>query len=141
MHPRAWIISLTVLIFFSSAAISDCSHPFALLWGYAGNGPGRFHEPFGVVVGQDGTVYVTDEANDRVQKFGPDGTYIGEWGTGYQTSPTGIAFDAGGNLLIVLHHVHHVAKYTTGGTLLNTFGTPGGPDQLAYPVGVALDPA
>jgi DNA-binding beta-propeller fold protein YncE len=38
--------------------------------GAAGNGPGEFHNPYGVAVDCRGSLYVTDEDNDRVEKLG-----------------------------------------------------------------------
>jgi DNA-binding beta-propeller fold protein YncE len=48
-------------------------------WGEPGSGPGQFHLPHGIAVGRDGTVYVADRENSRVQLFSADGTYRGEW--------------------------------------------------------------
>ncbi|HUE75674.1 MAG TPA: peptidyl-alpha-hydroxyglycine alpha-amidating lyase family protein [Chloroflexota bacterium] len=48
-------------------------------WGEPGRGPGQFRLVYGVCIGSDGTVYVGDRANDRVQKFSPDGDYLGQW--------------------------------------------------------------
>jgi DNA-binding beta-propeller fold protein YncE len=48
-------------------------------WGEPGGGPGQFHLPHGIAVGRDGTVYVADRENSRVQLFTADGTYRGEW--------------------------------------------------------------
>jgi DNA-binding beta-propeller fold protein YncE len=48
-------------------------------WGEPGDGPGQFHVPHGLAVDRDGTVYVADRENSRVQLFDADGAYRGEW--------------------------------------------------------------
>jgi DNA-binding beta-propeller fold protein YncE len=48
-------------------------------WGEPGSGPGQFHLPHGIAIGQDGTVYVADRENSRVQLFTPDGHFLTEW--------------------------------------------------------------
>jgi sugar lactone lactonase YvrE len=48
-------------------------------WGEPGGGPGEFRIPHGVCVHADGRVFVADRENDRIQIFGPDGTYLTEW--------------------------------------------------------------
>jgi NHL repeat len=48
-------------------------------WGEPGAGPGQFHLPHGIAVDREGTVYVADRENSRVQLFTPDGKYLREW--------------------------------------------------------------
>jgi DNA-binding beta-propeller fold protein YncE len=48
-------------------------------WGEPGSGPGQFRLPHGIAVGKDGTVYVADRENSRIQLFSPDGKYLTEW--------------------------------------------------------------
>ncbi len=52
---------------------------FLQSWGEPGSGPGQFHVPHGLAVDRDGTVYVADRENSRVQLFSADGAYRGEW--------------------------------------------------------------
>jgi len=40
-------------------------------WGREGGGKGEFRRPMGIGVGPDGSVYVADSHNDRIQKFAP----------------------------------------------------------------------
>ncbi len=48
-------------------------------WGEPGSGPGQFHVPHGIAVDRNGTVYVADRENSRIQLFSADGTFRGEW--------------------------------------------------------------
>ncbi len=64
-------------------------------WGQPGNSaPGEFHLPHSLTFAPDGTLYVCDRANARVQIFSPDGQYIGQW-TG-MGEPNDIARDRNG---------------------------------------------
>jgi DNA-binding beta-propeller fold protein YncE len=50
-----------------------------LSWGEPGAGPGQFRVPHGIAVDRQGTLYVADRENSRIQLFGADGEYLGEW--------------------------------------------------------------
>ena len=46
-------------------------YEFSLNWGTDGTGDGEFYYPSGVAVSSDGSVYVADTENHRIQKFWP----------------------------------------------------------------------
>jgi DNA-binding beta-propeller fold protein YncE len=48
-------------------------------WGEPGSGPGQFNVPHGIAIDREGTVYIADRENSRVQIFGGDGAYRGQW--------------------------------------------------------------
>ena len=48
--------------------------------GGRGSGDGQFQRPAGVAVGPDGTLYVTDHFNDRVQRFNGEGRFQAQLG-------------------------------------------------------------
>jgi DNA-binding beta-propeller fold protein YncE len=50
-----------------------------LSWGEPGAGPGQFHLPHGIAVDRQGTVYVADRENSRVQLFTSEGKFVAEW--------------------------------------------------------------
>jgi DNA-binding beta-propeller fold protein YncE len=62
-------------------------------WGSAGTGPGQFQQPHGIAVDDRGVVYVVDRNNARLQRFDPDGKYLGEWN--HLGKVTAVAFRAG----------------------------------------------
>jgi uncharacterized oxidoreductase len=65
-----------------------------LSWGEPGGGPGQFRVPHGIAVSRDGTVYVADRENSRLQLFNPDGAYLTEWTD--VARPCQVAFDGEG---------------------------------------------
>lgn len=44
-------------------------------------GDGQFDMPFGVAVGNGGTIYVLDQGNNRVQAFNAEGEFQAKWGS------------------------------------------------------------
>ena len=48
-------------------------------WGSPGKGPGQFHLPHSIAFDDAGTLYVADRSNKRVQKFTPEGEFLGQW--------------------------------------------------------------
>lgn len=48
-------------------------------WGTPGDGPGQFHLPHSIAFDPDGTLYVADRANKRIQLFTPEGAFLGQW--------------------------------------------------------------
>jgi len=42
---------------------------------------GKFHDPQGLTVGHDGSVYVADTRNKRIQQFNTEGKFIRAWNT------------------------------------------------------------
>ena len=69
-----------------------------LSWGEPGSGPGQFHVPHGIAIDCDGTVFIADRENSRIQLFSPDGEFLSER-TGI-ARPCQVAFDAAGHLFV-----------------------------------------
>ena len=108
---------------------------------------GTFNEPWGIAVSADGSVYVADTWNHRVQKFSADGNFIKMWGSfgGAEKAdgfwgPRTIAIDAKGRIFVMDTGNKRVAIFDTEGQGLGSFGTAGlNPGQFDEPVGMAFD--
>lgn len=110
---------------------------------------GTFNEPWGLAVAPDGTVYVADTWNHRIQRFSADGRFLGMWGTfGQAETPTslwgprGVAVDDAGRVYVADTGNKRVLVYDESGAPLGQIGEPGGGPlggQLDEPVGVAID--
>jgi hypothetical protein len=48
-------------------------------WGTPGKAAGQFHLPHSIAIGPEGSLYVADRSNKRIQIFSADGDYLGEW--------------------------------------------------------------
>jgi DNA-binding beta-propeller fold protein YncE len=121
----------------------------------AGNAPeGTFNEPWGVAVGPDGSVYVTDTWNHRIQKFTKDGRFIKTWGqygqpvidipesASFMWGPRGIAVDAKGQVFVADTGNKRIIIFDKDGNYITEFGTSGfDPGQFDEPVGVAIAPS
>jgi len=112
---------------------------------------GTFNEPWGVAVGPDGSVYVTDTWNHRVQKFSEEGKAIKTWGQygqpvpeipesqGFFWGPRGIDVDSEGRVYVADTGNKRIVIFDENGKYLTEFGTAGfDAGQFDEPVGVAV---
>ena len=121
----------------------------------AGSAPnGSFNEPWGVAVGPDGSVYVSDTWNHRIQKFTKDGKFIKTWGqygqpvlelpesASFLWGPRGIAVDAKGQVFVADTGNKRIVVFDRDGNYVTEFGTGGfDPGQFDEPVGIAISPS
>lgn len=116
--------------------------------GKRGAGPGEFNLPVDGAVGPDGTLYVLDAGNFRVQAFAPDGRWLRTFGRvgsapGDFARPRGIAVDpVAGNVYVSDATFCNVQVFDPGGRLLIALGARGSsddPGRYALPAGVAVD--
>jgi DNA-binding beta-propeller fold protein YncE len=126
---------------------------FLSQFGSSGSGAGQFRfgagggndapAGGGIALGPDGTVYVADTRNDRIQRFAPDGSSpVVIVPPGRLNRPQGLAVSK--SRLIVADDVNHrLTIFDTGGRFIRTVGTGEGnrPDELQNPYDVAVDPS
>ncbi len=100
--------------------------------------PGQFYFPNGVVMAEDGRLFVGDSDNRRVQVFDSNG----EFSYFIRTAgiPRGLVIDDQQRLYVVDALGHMIDIYTLDGGKITSFGGPGsGPGQFRYANDVALD--
>ena len=117
--------------------------------GIVGAGGGEFDEPKDIVVAPNGTVYVSDNVNNRIQVFTEKGEFIAVFGwgvtnekaefevctkaseckigktgggAGEMNGPIGVALDANGNLWVADRSNNRVDEFNEKHELLQAFG-------------------
>jgi sugar lactone lactonase YvrE len=112
--------------------------------GKPGNADGQFNQPNDVVVGPDGSIYVSDGhdaqgmttaaavaeglkrgATSRISKFSPDGKFIKSWGKigvrhGEFRTPHALVFDAKGRLWVADRGNHRIEIFDQDGNYLES---------------------
>ena len=97
-------------------------------------------------VDEDGTIYVADWGNNRVQILSSDGTPLRTFGTrgiapGCLRGPTGICLEEGGYLLVVDSQNDRVQRYRRDGRLVSVLPEAKGMGAFTKPFSAALDPS
>lgn len=101
----------------------------------AGSAEGQLNGPRGVAAGPDGSIYVVDSRNARVQEFGPDGAFVRAFGTSGSGAgqlglnaaaggggPSGIAIADDGSVYIADTWNHRIVVFAADGTPLRIWG-------------------
>ncbi len=107
--------------------------PATRVWGGPGAAPGQFDAPRGVAIAPDGSVYVADSRNYRIQKFDADGNLLLTWGTfgevakgtgaaGTFNEPWGVGVGPDGAVYIADTWNHRIQKFDANGQFLSMWG-------------------
>jgi DNA-binding beta-propeller fold protein YncE len=114
--------------------------------GASGNGDGEFYGPKGLAVDTDGTLYVADAGNERVQVLSAAGVYQNEWTdptdpTTSSFSPEDIAIGQDGRVYVSDAANHRIVIFSKSGVFLGTWGHLGFSGQygMAWPEGICID--
>jgi predicted membrane-bound mannosyltransferase len=108
----------------------------SLVIGQEGVSPGEFFRPRDIALAPDGSIYVADTANHRIQHISPDGELLNVWGSyanrlegeapgGTFNEPWGIAVAPDGNVYVADTWNHRVQWFTPEGEFLGMFGQEG----------------
>lgn len=114
-------------------------------FGGTDNGPGSLAHPTNLAFGPDGTLYVTDTSNFRLQQFDADGAHIRSIGSvgnvpGTFSRPKGVSVDREGNIYIVDAAFENVQVLAPDGGAVMAFGSPGNErDSINLPTTVKID--
>ncbi|MDZ4253149.1 MAG: hypothetical protein U1A72_11345 [Sulfuritalea sp.] len=127
------------------ALAPDGSERFRL--GPRGKAPGQFNIPLAAAVAADGTLYVVDSGNFRIQAFDAKGEFKFEFGgagtaIGLFSRPRAISLDRDGNIYVGDGGFNNVQIFSASGQLLMPLGRLSrdpGPGNYALLAGVAID--
>ena len=128
-----------------SATLAGYKYEFVTKWGSQGSGDGQFNYPRGIAIDGSGYVYVTDDENNRIQKFTSDGGFVSKWGSGGSDdgelhTPWGIAVDSTGFVYVAESDNYRIQKFTSSGIFVTKWGNGGSGDgQFDEPYGIAVD--
>ncbi len=114
-------------------------------WGKHGTTePGKFAHPQFIAVGEDGSIYVSDFGNKRIQKFSSSGEYLTHWGEGGKKlgsfyNPSGITVGAD-SVFVADRDLNRIQKFSLDGEFISSWGKKGTAEgQFFYPNGIALN--
>ncbi|MFQ5615719.1 MAG: glycosyltransferase family 39 protein [Anaerolineales bacterium] len=122
-------------------------------FGVSGGEPGQFNHPRGLAVAPDGSIYVADSENHRIQHLAPDGGVLHVWGSfadilqgeappGAFNKPWDVAVGPDGSVYVVDTWNHRIQKFTAGGEFIRMWGYSGraeAPEAFWGPRGIIAD--
>jgi sugar lactone lactonase YvrE/4-amino-4-deoxy-L-arabinose transferase-like glycosyltransferase len=108
--------------------------------GVPGDGDGQLNQPRAAALGRDGSIYIADTANHRIQKFDANGQFVLSWGSEEELQePLGVVVDSAGRIVVLDSLPGWIKRYTPDGQLVDQFA---GPEARFYhPRSLAIDAA
>jgi sugar lactone lactonase YvrE len=113
--------------------------PYAAKWkdisavqvfGSTGSAPGQFQAPEGITIADDGSIYVADSLNHRIQKFDAQGQYVAAYGgpaasdaPGQFREPWDVAVAKDGTWYVADTWNHRIESFKPDGTFIKTWGS------------------
>ncbi len=100
------------------------------VWGSVGDEAGRFQSPWGIDIGPDGQIFVSDHKNQRVQAFTPEGEFVREFGqpgwleSGDLRGPVGISVGPDGHVYVADAWNSQIQVFTREGEFVRAWNGP-----------------
>lgn len=148
-------------IFRLADAQTERTYELVREWGKKGTAPGEFDQPGGLAFGLDGSLYVCDQVNRRVQRFTREGKLLAAWGeygdgpgqfgapakpTHRVGGPSFLAVDRHGNVYTTEPTAGRIQEFTPEGEYLASWGSNevrvgafGGGKNLQGPIAILFD--
>lgn len=94
-----------------------------------GNGQGEFNKPRGITTDAQGNLYIADSGNARIQKFSPNGDFLGVIGKpgngeGELREPNGVVIDSAGDIYVADAGNNRLVKFKADGTFIKQWNGP-----------------
>jgi uncharacterized protein (TIGR03663 family) len=112
------------------------SLPADIVIGENGTGESQFNSPHGIALAPDGTLFVADTNNNRIQLFSSEGIFLNTWGTfgdinagsaliGTFNQPWALAVSPDGKFVYIVDTWNHrIQKFSTSGMPITMWGNP-----------------
>jgi DNA-binding beta-propeller fold protein YncE len=124
----------------STASVTGMAVRLVEIIGSFGTRLGEFNRPAGIALDGEGSLYVADSLNHRVQKITPSGDVYGLGGPDLLVNPQGVAVDGSRFIYILEQGADRLRKFSHTGFLVFTLG---GPEvrvrRFACPTAICLD--
>jgi YD repeat-containing protein len=120
--------------------LEDITPLYKSAFGSQGSGDGQFKVLNDIAIDPtDGTLWVSDDENDRVQHFTTSGQFLGKFSTCYD--PGAVLVEGQGNVYVACSSADIIRKYSDTGATLQTIskGSGSGNGQVRLPLDLALD--
>ncbi|RPJ20457.1 MAG: hypothetical protein EHM33_28405 [Chloroflexi bacterium] len=118
-------------------------------WGNKGTAPGQFDVPHSIALDSQGSVYIADRGNARLQIFDEAGQFLKEWESHSLGRPWAVRIDTGGDIFVIDGGDQNefwpdrarILKLDPEGQILASFGSYGkAPGQFIWPHALAIGP-
>jgi hypothetical protein len=108
--------------------------------GGLGSGPGQFNEPTDVLRDAQGTYFVAEAENNRIQRVDAGGNPLAQWAIpdSYGLNGPHLAFGPDGSIFVTDAQGRSLLRYAPNGELLDQWQTIGSINLIA-PIGIYFD--
>ncbi len=108
--------------------------------GSYGTDLGEFNRPMGLWLDAEGSLFVADSLNHRIQKITPDGDVYGLGGPDLLLNPQGVVVDSSQFIYVIEQGADRLRKFSKTGYLVFTLGGPSARvPRFSCPTAICMD--